>query len=196
MKNATPLDFNSLITHIKNSGISIDTKKDLLNLMNSGYYHLYKGYKYISSPTYKVKFNSFDEVLALYRFDNELKSLFYSEVMFLETALKSRYLNDILTYFKISSTNNILLQIYNNLTISLSNSNKPNKNIIRFNNTRNEIFNSISKAYSKNNNIVTHFLNKGEDVPLWGLFEIISLGQFGNFIRVLPTNFLIFWNNQ
>lgn len=34
IKNTTPLDFNSLIAHIKNSGNSTNPSKDLLNLMN------------------------------------------------------------------------------------------------------------------------------------------------------------------
>ena len=58
-------------------------------LRNLGYYHGYKGYRFIKNPSHKIAFTNFDQVIAINEFDMQLKSLFYPKVMFIETALKN-----------------------------------------------------------------------------------------------------------
>ena len=76
-----------------------------------GYYHGYKGYRYINTPSNKVPYTEFEELVSVYDFDAQLKSLFYPYVMFIETALKN-YVLDIL----VTSTNSEnFIVIYNQL---------------------------------------------------------------------------------
>ena len=53
--------------------------------MNIGYYHGYKGYRYINTPSNHVPYTKFEELVAVYEFD----------VMLIETAVKN-YVLDIL----------------------------------------------------------------------------------------------------
>ena len=57
-------------------------------LRNMGYYHGFKGYRFIRVPSQRISFTSLDEIIALNKFDMKLKALFYPKVMFIENALK------------------------------------------------------------------------------------------------------------
>ena len=70
-------------------GIHIEGSSQKKRLMNIGYYHGYKGYRYINKPSKQIPYSDFEELLAIYDFDSQLKSLFYPCVMKIETALKS-----------------------------------------------------------------------------------------------------------
>lgn len=65
-------------------------------LRNIGYYHGYKGYRFIRQPRQRISFTSLDEVIALNSFDMQLKTLFYPKVMFIENALKSYVIESVL----------------------------------------------------------------------------------------------------
>ena len=65
-------------------------------LRNIGYYHGYKGYRFIRQPRQRISFTSLDEVIALNSFDMQLKTLFYPKVMFIENALKSYLIESVL----------------------------------------------------------------------------------------------------
>ena len=46
-------------------------------LRNLGYYHGYKGYRFIRTPQNRISFRTFDELLAINNFDMHLKSEMY-----------------------------------------------------------------------------------------------------------------------
>lgn len=48
--------------------------------------------------------------------------------------------------------------------------------------TYNRIQNVIANSYASDNNIVSHYLKNDESIPIWAIFEIITLGEFGNLI--------------
>lgn len=39
--------------------------------------------------------------------------------------------------------------------------------------------------YAADNTIVSHYLKNDESIPIWAIFEIITLGEFGNLISTL-----------
>ena len=43
----------------------------------------------------------------------------------------------------------------------------------------------LSKSYSNEGSMVSHFYNRGQEVPIWGIFEIMMLGDFANFLKCL-----------
>lgn len=54
--------------------------------------------------------------------------------------------------------------------------------------TFNRIQNTIAIKYASDNNIVSHYLKNDESIPIWAIFEIITLGEFGNLISTLELN--------
>ena len=91
--------------HNMNIGGSAQKRK----LRNLGYYHGYKGYRFIKNPSNRINFAGFDELMAIADFDIKLKTLIYPQIMFIETALKNYVLELILLESKSENFN----QIYN-----------------------------------------------------------------------------------
>lgn len=84
---------NGLMRHLRDNHISISGSSEKLQLRNNGYYHGYKGYRFFQTSDKKIPFTSYKEINATVEYDNQLKSLFYPEVMFIETAVKNVALN-------------------------------------------------------------------------------------------------------
>ena len=55
-------------------------------------------------------------------------------------------------------------------------------------NVQSSIYSALSRSYSHNNKIVNHFYSKDKHVPIWGIFEIITLGTFADLIKSLEHN--------
>jgi abortive infection bacteriophage resistance protein len=54
---------------------------------------------------------------------------------------------------------------------------------------RDRIYANLSKKYSDKNVMIEHFYDdKGTDVPLWAIFEIIPLGDFAYFVSCLDES--------
>lgn len=67
--------------------ISISGSAQKRKLRNMGYYHGYKGYRFIGKSSNSILYTDFKELVAIYDFDMRLKSLLYPQLMFIETAL-------------------------------------------------------------------------------------------------------------
>lgn len=56
---------------------------------------------------------------------------------------------------------------------------------------RNNVYSKLSSRYSsegkKDNKMVRHFYNRGEDAPLWVIFEILYLSDLASFFECLNT---------
>lgn len=50
---------------------------------------------------------------------------------------------------------------------------------------RNKINQQISYNYSEQKAVISHFFHKNEPIPLWAIFEVINLGEFGFFLQCL-----------
>lgn len=105
--------------------------------------------------------------------------------MFIETALKNYVLEVILSEAKSANFHTI----YNKLLLEYKEYHIDNKQYSYRLKTRlyvrNTIYNTLSKGYNSQKKIVQHFYEKDETVPIWGIFEIISLGDFGSFVSCL-----------
>lgn len=180
---------NGLMKYLREKHkIQIEGSHHKRQLKNVGYYHGYKGYRYIKKPNNRIKFNNFDEILSIIDFDNKVKALLYPQVMFIETALKSYALEIIIQDGKTENFS----QIYSNLMTdykSYSNQSDRYKNAYKKRlDTYNRIQNVIATSYASDNNIVSHYLKNDESVPIWAIFEIITLGEFGNLISTFELN--------
>ena len=90
------LSINQLMKYLRNHHQISVKSNQAQSLRNIGYYHGYKGYRFIRTPNQRIPFSSLDEVIALNKFDMQLKTIIYPKVMFIENALKSYVIEAIL----------------------------------------------------------------------------------------------------
>lgn len=174
---------NGLMKYLRNNhNIKINGSTDKQKLKCIGYYHGYKGYRYIKKPNNRINFSSFDEIMSIIDFDNKVKSILYPQVMFIETALKSYVLEMIIQEGKTESFSEIYSKIMTGYKSYPTQGEQYKKAYKKRLDTYNRIHMAIASAFSADNNIVSHYLKNDENVPIWGIFEIITLGEFGNLI--------------
>lgn len=183
---------DALMRHLRENGISISGSSQKQQLINTGYFHGYKGYRFFMSSSNRLPFTSYDEINATIQYDTKLKSLLYGKMMFIETALKNIALNTIMSEIDSSS----IYDMYDK-TIS-SYKNAPNgtceelKKKYQNNklNLQGSIQNAIAAAYRKENPKITHFYNNVNfnEVPLWAIFEILTMGNFGYLLSCLTID--------
>ncbi len=179
---------NGLMKYLRDKhNIAIGGSLDKQNLKSVGYFHGYKGYRYIKKPSNKINFTEFNELMAIIDFDNKVKALLYPQVMFIETALKSYALEIIIQEGRTENFSEIYIKLMTDYK-SYSNQSDNYKNSYRKRlDTFNRIQNVIANSYAADNNIVSHYLKNDESVPIWAIFEIITLGEFGNLISTFSV---------
>lgn len=189
MTNNKPKSLDGLMKHLRNNGIEISGGCQKRQLMNTGYYHGYKGYRFFRTAYYRLPFSSYAEIYATIQYDTEIKSILYSRMMFIETALKNITLITIMDNIKSDNIYDVYekaVNSYNNSPDSLSPESKRKLQINKLN-LQTMIHNAISRAYRKNNPKISHFYNneKYKYVPLWAIFEILTMGDFGYLLSCL-----------
>jgi abortive infection bacteriophage resistance protein len=194
-----PKSIDGLMRYLRDEKqININGSAQKRKLMNIGYYHGYKGYRYINKPQNKASYAEFAELMAVYEFDAQIKALFYPQVMFIETALK----NYILEVMVTATNSDNFIEIYTKLldnykmfsTAGKKYSTKKDyqnaeerhkKELKRRLDLRNRIYKVQTDAYSNGNKIASHYLSKDLNLPIWAIFELLSLGEFGHFVSCL-----------
>ena len=175
--------------HLREQGIMISGSVQKRLLINTGYFHGYKGYRFFGTSSTRLPFKTYEEVYATIQYDSALKSLLYGKMMFIETAVKNVALEAILN--KANSEN---IQVMYDKVIS-SYRNAPSNATVEQRkklqqdklSLQNSIQSSLANAYRKNNPKITHFYNNAgyPDVPIWALFEIMTMGDFGYLLSCL-----------
>ena len=194
-----PKTINGLMKYLRDEkGIIISGASQKRKLMNIGYYHGYKGYRYIDKPSNRAPYTKFDELLAVYDFDMQLKSLFYPYVMQIETALKNYVLETIVETIHSENFTDVYSKLLDNYKF-FSTSGKTYKTVYdrekaedKFKkelqkrlDLRNRIYGVQASAFKSDNKIAQHFLSKDIGLPIWAIFELLSLGEFGHFVSCL-----------
>jgi abortive infection bacteriophage resistance protein len=180
---------NGLMKYMRDKHhISIEGANDKKKLMNIGYYHGYKGYRYIKNPSNRLQFNEFNELIAIINFDNNTKAILYPQVMFIETALKSYVLEVIVKMGKTDNFSKVYGELMTEYKAFNSQSDVYKREYKKRLDTYNIIQNEIANAYGHDSQIISHYLKKDESIPIWAIFEILTLGQFGNFVSTLNKN--------
>lgn len=180
---------DALMRHLRENGIAINGGKQKRQLINTGYFHGYKGYRFFKNKQNRLPFTSYDEIYATIQYDSELKTLLYGKMMYIETAVKNIALESILVNAKSESIQKMYDKVvsgYNNApdTATLEQKRKMQQNKL---NLQNSIQASLANAYRKNNPKITHFYNNVgySDVPIWALFEIMTMGDLGYLLSCL-----------
>ena len=149
------------------------------SLRNLGYYHGYKGYRFIREAKQRITFKSFDEIIAINTFDMRLKSLLYPHVMFIETALKSYVIEAILNDAHSENLNIIFDRSVTHYKTFQQGSKDYKDAFLKRMALWSTINATLRKNYKNNNKIVNHFYGHDRDIPIWAVFESITLGTFG-----------------
>lgn len=180
---------DGLMRHLRDNGIAISGSAQKRQLINTGYYHGYKGYRFFKSAGNRLPFTSYQELYATIEYDSALKSLFYGKMMFIETAVKNIALQGILENANSESIQGMLDHVvsnYNNTPSSFSADQKKYAQQCKLNLQR-SIQASLASAYSKGNPKITHFYNNPNysGVPIRALFEIMTMGDLGYLLSCL-----------
>ncbi|MDD6351176.1 MAG: Abi family protein [Lachnospiraceae bacterium] len=180
---------DGLMRHLRDNGIAISGSTQKRQLLNTGYFHGYKGYRFFGTSLNRLPFTSYDEIYATIQYDSNLKSLFYGKMMFIETAVKNVALESILLYTKsesIQAMYNKAVSSYKNCPASFTPDQRKKAQQDKLN-LESTIQSYLSRAYRNGNPKITHFYNNVgySGVPLWALFEIMMLGDFGYLLSCL-----------
>ncbi|MFC5713838.1 Abi family protein [Thalassorhabdus alkalitolerans] len=174
---------DGLMRHLRdNKGINIQGSRHKRELLLMGYYHGYKGYRFIKQKTNPIPLTEFEQLKAIYDFDMNLKSLLYPHIMTIETALKNYTIDTLVPYGSLDlehAFKHFLLD-YKSEPVGSRNYNTKMKDRLKL---RKKIDSEFSYKFPKNE-IVTHFL-RGDTMPLWAVFEILDMGNFGLFLKCL-----------
>lgn len=190
MAKSKPKNINGLMKYLRDQkGMDIKGSSQKLRLRNMGYYHGYKGYRYIGTPSKNINFTKFAELESIYNFDKKLKALLYPHVMFIETALKNYVLEALVENSKSENFNDI----YNTLLTDYKRFATKNKNdykaaLKKRLGLRDQIYRVQTKAYGNKNRIAEHYYQKDNNLPIWAIFELLSLGEFGTFVACIESN--------
>lgn len=174
---------DGLMRHLRdNNNVDINGSKQKKELLIMGYYHGYKGYRFIKQSSNIIPYTKFDEVNAVYNYDIKIKTLLYPLIMTIETAVKNYTLDTLISFGEIDLENcftNFLTDYKN-----AKNQGEYKKRLRENLKLKSKIDQEISNKYG-NNIILEHFLHNGRPIPLWAIFEIIDMGTFGMFLKCL-----------
>ena len=151
------------------------------DLRNMGYYHGFKGYRFIRVPSQKIPFTSLDEIIALNKFDMHLKALFYPKVMFIENALKSYVIESTLKNAKSENLDVIFNKSITDYRSYTPGSDMYHKQYAKRMMLKGKINSALIRDYGNNKKTVNHFFDADKSIPIWAIFESLTLGEFGTF---------------
>lgn len=187
-----PLTTEKLIDHLKNphniSFSSDEEEQASLDLKVINYYRISAFRKLIYKRT-----PSYTDLITLYNFDRYLRDslsrLLPGVEVYLKTSL-ARFLSTNYDNYKTpcSELPGGLVYLDNNIYIS-----KKIKDVnIMLSTFAEELFKKIGKDAM----ITHHVVNYGGNIPIWVLFEEITLGQFSRFVSLLNNNVLEGWTSN
>lgn len=177
-----PKQLDSLMEDLQNRGVAISGSEQRQKLRNVGYYHGYKGYRFAGNASNRLPLTDFSQVAALYDFDLALKSLFYQYVISIETALKNYTLEAVLEDAASESFDDIWNR---SLTGYRDCSGKGYSDAWGERYRLRREIDGIIYYNHKNRDVIAHFCNSDKDVPIWAIFEVMTLGNFGAFYKCL-----------
>lgn len=179
---------NGLMRHLRDThNVHVSGSKDKLNLINMGYYHGYKGYRFIKHSHQPIPYSTFEEITNVYEFDRNLKTILYPHIMFIETALKNHVLNTLVCLGPVDFEYIFSHHLNDYKSENVGNSKYRDKMKKRLE-LRNKIFSQISYNYSEKQPVIAHFFHTNKPIPLWAIFEVINFGEFGFFLQCLNQN--------
>lgn len=178
---------DSLMRHIRDKHkITISGSAQKRKLRNIGYYHGYKAYKFVKEQSRPLNIQDFNEIKDIYDLDSKLKALLYPEVMKFETAISNYTLETIVNNNQIdlSFIFKNKLNHYNDFPQSSKSYVTEMENHLQL---KSRLEAHISDMY-RNSVILKHYLHKNKPIPIWAIFEHITLGDLGAIVSRLNND--------
>lgn len=185
---------NGLMRHIRNDHqIIISGSPNKIALLNMGYYHGYKRYRYIKFKNNLQPLTKFSEIEAIHAFDFQLKVIFYPLLIMAESGMKNRTIESL-----VNDHSPYIEDIYQDMltdyldhdknSSSLKEKKKYKDHLKDRLKLRTVIDETIGYNYGKSD-ALSHYVHNNKPIPLWAFFEVISFGQFGHFISSLNLDY-------
>lgn len=179
---------NGLMRHLRNNGIAI-SGSEKRQLINTGYFHGYKGYRFFKSSGTRLPFTTYKEIYATIQYDSALKTLLYGKIMYIETAVKNIVIESILEKAKSESIQAMYDKVVSSYVNTPANFTvEQKKKVQQYKlSLQKDIQDRLVYAYKKGNPKIAHFYNNVgySDVPIWALFEILTMGDLGFLLSCL-----------
>lgn len=181
--------FQDLADHLKTKhNLPVDPNQ-IQDLRNIGYYHGFKGYRFVREADKPIKFTAFSQIVSLNNFDMQLKGIFYPSLMFIENALKSYVLEATLAECQTPSLSEVYKKGLTNYKESFTyGSNNYKKEFKRRMDLEMKINSALIRDYMQEKDFINHFYNQDKEIPVWAAFESLTLGEFGNFFSCANKN--------
>ena len=180
-KGKVMLTINQLMKYLRSKHNIAVKSNQAQDLRNMGYYHGFKGYRFIRVPSQRISFTSLDEIIALNKFDMQLKALFYPKVMFIENALKSYVIESTLKNAKSENLDVIFNKSITDYRSYTPGSDMYHKQYAKRMMLKGKINSALIRDYGNNKKTVNHFFDADKAIPIWAIFESLTLGEFGTF---------------
>ena len=147
-------------------------------LSKNNYYYLINGYKDLfidieSKEEKYIKNTKLEEIYALYEFDKDIKINFLKYFLLIENEIDSYIAYE---FSKVYGHKNYLIP--NNFT----NLNFKNNLIDKF---INDVNLEIQYQYKNSNEMIVHYIDKYNYVPLWVLVRVLSFGKISRFYSLM-----------
>lgn len=176
-KNYAP--YNSLMRHMRKTGIQIAGSNQKRHLQLTGYYHGYKGYRFNKEPENLIPYKSYSEMRHVIDFDESIKSIMYLPLMQLESAIKSISCEKITSYIKSS----LFTDVFDKAMLNANYEERKNK--LR---CRDNVYATLTRRFNDKSKIVCHYYNNDQSIPLWAIFEEMTLGDLSTLIERLKPS--------
>lgn len=157
---------------IVNKSFAMDTLKHI------SYYALIGGYKNLfkHKPSGKYLYGvTFEEIVAFYYFDEELRTLFLKYILHVERRLKSLISYHFCEKFGENQAEYLKIDNFNSAK-------KNRKAVVR-------LIASLDKVASlpTHYNYIAHYVNSYHNVPLWVVMNAVTFGQLSAFYQYMPN---------
>ena len=159
----SPKTINGLMKHLReNNNISIKNSKQKNQLINQGYYHGYKAYRFYKTSNQRLPLKDYEEINQTIIYDSRLKALMYDKIMFIETALKNIALDVIINELHTDNINVLYEKGVTSYKNSPSYFNPDQKNKAQMNlfALQSKIQHDISEHFNEKDPISDYFLNE------------------------------------
>lgn len=147
-------------------------------LSKNNYYYLINGYKdlFIDKALKEEKYiknTKLEEIYALYEFDKDIKIIFLKYLLLIENEIDSYIAYE---FSKVYGNRNYLISNnFNNLNFE-------NNLIDKF---INDVNLEIQYQYKNSNEMIVHYIDKYNYVPLWVLVRVLSFGKISRFYSLM-----------
>lgn len=175
------ITYTAQIEKLKNEKNLIISDADFAveSLQNVGYYALIGGYKhpFIDIHTRRYKNDTyFEEIVSLYKFDEELRGIFFKYLCHVERKMRSS-----ISYHFCEKHGEFQSKYLDSANYSsLSKHEKGIKKLLR-------MLETMAKQ-NKDHEYLIYQRNKYQNVPLWAIMNALTFGQISKMFEFLPQN--------